>query len=76
MKSVIVTDQLAEMLGLDYQEITTLIGSFGFPIVMCLLLFWYIVTTHKELVNALYAINRTLKAVSKQLDMEDEEDAR
>lgn len=61
---------------MDYQEITTLIGSFGFPIVMCLLLFWYIVTTHKELVNALYAINRTLKAVSKQLDMEDDEDAR
>ena len=61
---------------MEYSEITQLIGSFGFPIVMCLLLFWYIVTTHKELVNALYAINRTLKAITKQLDLEDEEDAR
>lgn len=59
---------------MDVQSIQTMIGSFGFPIVMCLLLFWYIVTTHKELVNALYAINRTLKAVSKQLDMEDEDE--
>lgn len=59
---------------MEYSEITQLIGSFGFPIVMCLLLFWYIVTTHKELVNALYAINRTLKAVTKQLDLQDEED--
>lgn len=59
---------------MEYSEITQLIGSFGFPIVMCLLLFWYIVTTHKELVNALYAINRTLKAITKQLDLEDEED--
>ena len=59
---------------MDVQTIQAFIGSFGFPIVMCLLLFWYIVTTHKELVNALYAINRTLKAVSKQLDMEDEDE--
>ncbi len=59
---------------MEYSEITQLIGSFGFPIVMCLLLFWYIVTTHKELVNALYAINRTLKAITKQLDLQDEED--
>ena len=60
---------------MDIQSIQTMIGSFGFPIVMCLLLFWYIVATHKELVNALYAINRTLKAVSKQLDMEDEDES-
>lgn len=60
---------------MDAQAISSLIGSFGFPIVMCLLLFWYIVTTHKELVNALYAINRTLKAVSKQLDMEDDDES-
>lgn len=60
---------------MDVQTVQTMIGSFGFPIVMCLLLFWYIVTTHKELVNALYAINRTLKAVSKQLDMEDEDES-
>ncbi len=59
---------------MEYSEITQLIGSFGFPIVMCLLLFWYIVTTHKELVNALYAINRTLKAITKQLDLQDEGD--
>ena len=59
---------------MDVQSVQTMIGSFGFPIVMCLLLFWYIVTTHKELVNALYAINRTLKAVSKQLDMEDDDE--
>ena len=59
---------------MEYSEFTQLIGSFGFPIVMCLLLFWYIVTTHKELLNALYAINTTLKAITKLLDLEDEED--
>lgn len=34
-------------------DIGTLIGSYGFPIVMCGALFWYMVTEQKELRNVI-----------------------
>lgn len=56
---------------MDYQTVTTLIGSFGFPIFMCIIMAWYINNTHKELINVMYSINRTLKAVITKLGLED-----
>lgn len=58
---------------MDYQSITTLIGSFGFPIFMCIVMAWYINNTHKELINIMYSINRTLKGIIIKLDMEEGE---
>ena len=58
---------------MDYQSITTLIGSFGFPIFMCIVMAWYINNTHKELINIMYSINRTLKGIITKLDMEEGE---
>lgn len=59
---------------MDAQAISTLIGSFGFPIFMCLLMAWYINNTHKQLTDAMYQLNRTMKAVSTKLDLEEEDD--
>ena len=56
---------------MDYQTVTTLIGSFGFPIFMCIIMAWYINNTHKELINVMYSVNRTLKAVITKLSLED-----
>lgn len=53
---------------MDIQALSTLIGSLGFPIVMCLLLFWYMkeqMADHKEETNALKeAINELKIAIN------------
>jgi len=60
---------------MDYQAVTTLIGSFGFPIFMCLAMGWYIVKVHKELTDTIAKLDKTMKAVLTKLDMEvDDED--
>ena len=59
---------------MDVNNVTTLIGSFGFPIFMCLLMAWYIYNTHKQLVDSIYQLNRTLKAITTTLKMEDNDD--
>ena len=59
---------------MDVQAVQTFIGCFGFPIVMCLLMAWYINTTHKQLTDAMYQLNRTMKAVLTKLKLEDEEE--
>ena len=56
------------------RDVSTLIGSFGFPIVMCLLMAWYINSTMKELTKAINALNRTSKAMLTKLDLPDEEE--
>lgn len=43
------------------QEMQNLIGSMGFPIVMCLLLFYYISTTNKQLENLINAVHLELE---------------
>lgn len=58
---------------MDYQAVTTLIGSFGFPIFMCLAMGWYIIRVHKELTDSINRLNNTMKAVLTKLDMEEEE---
>ena len=58
---------------MDIQSLQTLIGAFGFPIFMCLLMAWYINNTHKQLTDAMYQLNRTMKAVLTKLDIEDDE---
>lgn len=59
---------------MDMQTLQQLIGSFGFPIFMCVLMAWYINNTHKQLVDAMYELNRTIKAILTKVDiMEDQE---
>lgn len=58
---------------MDVQAVQTFIGAFGFPIVMCLLMAWYINNTHKQLTDAMYALNRTMKAVLTKLGIDDED---
>lgn len=58
---------------MDINTIQTFVGSFGFPVFMCCLMAKYISSTHKELVDAMYQLNRTMKAVLTKLDMEDDE---
>ena len=57
---------------MDVQTVQTLVGSFGFPIFMCLLMGWYIVKVHKELVDSIYQLNRTLAKLQTKLGEEDE----
>lgn len=60
---------------MDYQSIVTIIGSFGFPIFMCLAMGWYIVTIHKELIESINRLNNTMKAVLTKLDLEDDNES-
>lgn len=58
---------------MDVQTVQTLVGSFGFPIFMCLAMGWYIVKIHKELVDSIYQLNRTLAKLQTKIgDDEDE----
>ena len=61
---------------MDLQSVQTFIGAFGFPIFMCILMAWYINGTHKQLVDAMYTINRTMKAILTKLNMDDDGDER
>jgi hypothetical protein len=58
---------------MDVQSIQTLVGSFGFPIFMCLAMGWYIVKVHKELVDSIYQLNRTLAKLQTKLGDDDNE---
>ena len=58
---------------MDVQTVQTLIGSFGFPIFMCLSMGWYIVKVHKELVDSIYQLNRTLAKLQTKLGDEEDE---
>lgn len=55
----------------SYESISALIGSFGFPIFMCLVMAWYINNTHKELINVMHQVNKTLKGVLTKLNIEE-----
>ena len=59
---------------MDLQTIQTFIGAFGFPIFMCLLMAWYINNTHKQLTDAMFALNRTMKAVLQELGLKDDQE--
>ena len=59
---------------MDLTAIQTFVGAFGFPIFMCLLMAWYINSTHKQLTDAMYALNRTMKAVLQELGLKDDQE--
>lgn len=57
---------------MDFNEIIQAIGSLGFPIAMCVALFWYMIQqnqAHKEEMNALKdAVNELQIAITKLSD--------
>ena len=57
---------------MDFNEIIQAIGSLGFPIAMCVGLFWYMIQqnqAHKEEMNALKdAVNELQIAITKLSD--------
>ena len=57
---------------MDFNEIIQAIGSLGFPIAMCVALFWYMIQqnqAHKEEMNALNAaVNDLQIAITKLSD--------
>lgn len=61
---------------MDIQVIQTFVGSFGFPIFMCCAMMWYINNTHKQLTDAMYALNRTMQAVLQELGLKDDQEGK
>ena len=57
---------------MEFNEIVQAIGSLGFPIAMCIALFWYMIQqnqAHKEEMNALKdAVNELQIAITKLSD--------
>lgn len=52
---------------MDYTTIVSLIGSLGFPIVMCLIMFWYVNKTNTEHTEQIQALNQSHKSEIEQL---------
>lgn len=61
-----------EVIMMEYEAIITSIGTLGFPIVMCLLLGWYVYAkdkTHSEDINKLSeAVNAQNTNIQKLVD--------
>ena len=53
---------------MEYNEIVSLVGSVGFPIVACGGLFWMINTTMKELTSAINNLNYSILKMSEKMD--------
>lgn len=53
---------------MDYNTIVTLIGSIGFPIVMCLILFNFVANEQKKLTEAVNQLNVTMSRIVDRLD--------
>lgn len=52
---------------MDYTTIVSLIGSLGFPIVMCLIMFWYVNKTNSRHTEQTQALNQLHKNEIEQL---------
>lgn len=52
-------------------DIGSLIGSYGFPIVMCGALFWYMITEQKELRNVISNNTNILTRILEHLKEDD-----
>lgn len=50
---------------MNYEQIVTLIGSLGFPIVVCFILFWFINKTIEEVKDT---VDNNTRMVEKLLD--------
>lgn len=58
---------------MDYNAIMSLVGGVGFPIVACCAMAYYIKTTHKELIDALYNNSRAITALMAKLGIDEED---
>lgn len=58
---------------MDSSSIVSTISSVGFPIVMCLILVWYIKNTHEKLIEAIQSLTQAVIKLEVRLDkIEDE----
>ena len=58
---------------MDSASIVSTISSVGFPIVMCLILVWYIKNTHEKLIEAIQSLTQAVIKLEVRLDkIEDE----
>lgn len=56
---------------MDYNAITQLIGSVGFPIVACVGLFWMVNTTVKEFTTTIGNLNESIIKLTAKIDWGD-----
>ena len=53
---------------MDANAIISTISSVGFPIVMCLILIWYIKGTHEKLIEAIQSLTQAVVKLEVRLD--------
>lgn len=53
---------------MDYTALTSLIGSIGFPIVMCLLMYKYMTDVQKKTDETLQNLETAIKSLEKGID--------
>lgn len=53
---------------MDGSAIVSTISSVGFPIVMCLILVWYIKNTHEKLIEAIQSLTQAVVKLEVRLD--------
>ena len=53
---------------MDSSSIVSTISSVGFPIVMCLILVWYIRNTHEHLIEAIQSLTQAVVKLEVRLD--------
>lgn len=58
---------------MDANTIISTISSVGFPIVMCLILAWYIKNTHEKLIEAIQCLTQAVTKLEVRLDKIEEE---
>ena len=58
---------------MDANTIISTISSVGFPIVMCLILVWYIKNTHEKLIEAIQSLTGAVIKLETRLDKIEEE---
>lgn len=52
---------------MEYNAVLELLSNNGFPIVMCLILVYYINTTQKSLTDAINELKETLAGIKQQI---------
>lgn len=53
---------------MEGQAIVNAISSIGFPIVMCLILVWYIKSTHEKLIEAIQSLTQAVIKLETRID--------
>ena len=57
---------------MDANTVIQTISSVGFPIVMCLILVWYIKNTHEKLIEAIQSLTQAVVKLEVRLDQLEE----